>query len=346
MRSCGASGRPRSLSPRPAVDPELLAQRDRLTERFALMQSELGGPVLRDGDPRPRPDGGPDSQGGRAPARRRGARPGRADDRVRRLTSRRRVPGLRRASMPAAPRSAPSARTHSPRDARPAAIDPTELAADRAGGGGIGALHSRDRRDDYARRTPVVRVAGGAAPQRVAVHPCRRARGASAGAGHRNHARARGGYRAAAGHVPGADGVHRPQRAPPPPPAPTRTAARTTGTDTAPTTTGTTPTPTAQSRPARVRDRAHHDELPSHVRARLGRALSQPHAPPPGHAAERLPHARRVGAARLPRDDQRSGAQRRHPSATARPTPSSPSSAKPLGSGQFRAPAASTRTRC
>ena len=28
---------------RPAVDPELLAQRDRLTERFAIMQSELGG---------------------------------------------------------------------------------------------------------------------------------------------------------------------------------------------------------------------------------------------------------------------------------------------------------------
>jgi hypothetical protein len=28
---------------RPVVDPELLAQRDRLTERFAIMQSELGG---------------------------------------------------------------------------------------------------------------------------------------------------------------------------------------------------------------------------------------------------------------------------------------------------------------
>jgi hypothetical protein len=28
---------------RPAADPELVAQRDRLTERFALMQSELGG---------------------------------------------------------------------------------------------------------------------------------------------------------------------------------------------------------------------------------------------------------------------------------------------------------------
>jgi len=27
----------------PAVDPELAAQRERLTERFALMQSELGG---------------------------------------------------------------------------------------------------------------------------------------------------------------------------------------------------------------------------------------------------------------------------------------------------------------
>ena len=29
--------------PPPGPDPELLAQRDRLTERFALMQSELGG---------------------------------------------------------------------------------------------------------------------------------------------------------------------------------------------------------------------------------------------------------------------------------------------------------------
>ena len=28
---------------RPPVDPELLAERDRLTERFAIMQSELGG---------------------------------------------------------------------------------------------------------------------------------------------------------------------------------------------------------------------------------------------------------------------------------------------------------------
>jgi hypothetical protein len=28
---------------RPATDPDLLAQRDRLTERFAIMQSELGG---------------------------------------------------------------------------------------------------------------------------------------------------------------------------------------------------------------------------------------------------------------------------------------------------------------
>ena len=29
--------------PAPAVDPELLVQRDRLIERFAVMQSELGG---------------------------------------------------------------------------------------------------------------------------------------------------------------------------------------------------------------------------------------------------------------------------------------------------------------
>ncbi len=28
---------------RPATDPELVAQRDRLVERFAIMQSELGG---------------------------------------------------------------------------------------------------------------------------------------------------------------------------------------------------------------------------------------------------------------------------------------------------------------
>ncbi len=30
-------------SPAPVTDPELLAQRDRLVERFAIMQSELGG---------------------------------------------------------------------------------------------------------------------------------------------------------------------------------------------------------------------------------------------------------------------------------------------------------------
>ena len=29
--------------PRPTIDPELAIQRDRLTERFAIMQSELGG---------------------------------------------------------------------------------------------------------------------------------------------------------------------------------------------------------------------------------------------------------------------------------------------------------------
>jgi hypothetical protein len=29
--------------PAPAVDPELIGQRDRLVERFAVMQSELGG---------------------------------------------------------------------------------------------------------------------------------------------------------------------------------------------------------------------------------------------------------------------------------------------------------------
>lgn len=39
-------GRAREAAPPeagPAIDPELAAQRERLTERFALMQSELGG---------------------------------------------------------------------------------------------------------------------------------------------------------------------------------------------------------------------------------------------------------------------------------------------------------------
>ena len=35
-------GKP-SASPAAVTDPELAAQRDRLTERFAIMQSELGG---------------------------------------------------------------------------------------------------------------------------------------------------------------------------------------------------------------------------------------------------------------------------------------------------------------
>ncbi|MGZ4166244.1 MAG: zinc-ribbon domain-containing protein [Solirubrobacteraceae bacterium] len=34
---------PRADVPAPSPSPELLAQRERLTERFALMQSELGG---------------------------------------------------------------------------------------------------------------------------------------------------------------------------------------------------------------------------------------------------------------------------------------------------------------
>jgi hypothetical protein len=34
---------PASEPPPPAVDHELVTQRDRLTERFALMQSEIGG---------------------------------------------------------------------------------------------------------------------------------------------------------------------------------------------------------------------------------------------------------------------------------------------------------------
>jgi hypothetical protein len=38
----GAGAAPATAGP-PAPDPELLAQRDRLTERFALLQSELGG---------------------------------------------------------------------------------------------------------------------------------------------------------------------------------------------------------------------------------------------------------------------------------------------------------------
>ena len=37
-----------------APDSELAAERDRLTERFTVMQTELGGPLLRDGDPRSR----------------------------------------------------------------------------------------------------------------------------------------------------------------------------------------------------------------------------------------------------------------------------------------------------
>jgi hypothetical protein len=39
IASAGSSGSPHP----PAADPELLVQRDRLIERFAVMQSELGG---------------------------------------------------------------------------------------------------------------------------------------------------------------------------------------------------------------------------------------------------------------------------------------------------------------
>ena len=38
-----AEAGPPTYAPRPAPPPELAAQRERLTERFALMQSELGG---------------------------------------------------------------------------------------------------------------------------------------------------------------------------------------------------------------------------------------------------------------------------------------------------------------
>ena len=38
-----AEAGPPTDAPRPAPPPELAAQRERLTERFALMQSELGG---------------------------------------------------------------------------------------------------------------------------------------------------------------------------------------------------------------------------------------------------------------------------------------------------------------
>jgi hypothetical protein len=37
------SAGPEAPAPRSGPDPQLLADRDRLTERFALMQSELGG---------------------------------------------------------------------------------------------------------------------------------------------------------------------------------------------------------------------------------------------------------------------------------------------------------------
>lgn len=41
LRPHSQAERPSTRSPEP--DPELVAQRDRLTERFALMQSQLGG---------------------------------------------------------------------------------------------------------------------------------------------------------------------------------------------------------------------------------------------------------------------------------------------------------------
>ena len=38
-----SQGSTAEAEPRPSIDPELVSQRDRLTERFAIMQSELGG---------------------------------------------------------------------------------------------------------------------------------------------------------------------------------------------------------------------------------------------------------------------------------------------------------------
>jgi hypothetical protein len=43
MAARRSSSTPATATERPAEDPELVAQRARLTERFALMQSELGG---------------------------------------------------------------------------------------------------------------------------------------------------------------------------------------------------------------------------------------------------------------------------------------------------------------
>ena len=67
-----------------------------------------------------------------------------------------------------------------------------------------------------------------------------------------------------------------------------------------------------QSGQARVRDRAHHRQLPRRVRSRFGRALSERHPPPARHAARRIPEFGRHRATRLPRDDQRPSAERRH----------------------------------
>ena len=102
-----------------------------------------------------------------------------------------------------------------------------------------------------------------------------------------------------AGHRPGAR--HRPARQRRRPSSSTPTSA---GTDTASTGADTTgrhgDQPACQPssrRPARVRDRPHHPELPCRVRARIGRALPEPDASTPGRAAGGY---RTLGGSELP----------------------------------------------
>ena len=75
-------------------------------------------------------------------------------------------------------------------------------------------------------------------------------------------------------------------------------------------------------------------ELPSRLRPRFGRALSERHASQARNAAGRLPHVGWHRTPRLPRDDQRPGSERRHGSDCAIYS-EFPSSAKAQGNGQF-----------
>ena len=74
------------------------------------------------------------------------------------------------------------------------------------------------------------------------------------------------------------------------------------------TTTSATTTPTATA--AHVFVIALRDELPGRVRLRLGRALPRPHASPQGGPAQWLSDARGIRAPGLPRDGERTGAER------------------------------------